>query len=212
MFSFDARAKINYVSLHDVLSKKGEPLSLKLNIVEEQPNATLQFVLEAQGDAIVLDYQRLNQFMLKLSSINVLIGQGIIHIYELNNNRWTKVKLIKLPKGSGLSATSLVSNSANVSIEDKKPEIKIIKEDCVLNNQPEETLWHIASRYEKQWKTNIYGAMVAIYNKNVNKFFEKNIEKLITGSILLCPSNKALQLLGDKIEMKAIFNNLKRID
>jgi len=235
-----AYAKVDYFSLHDITSAAGEPLAVKMNIIEVNSSTPLQFVLERQGEGIVLKYERINQFMLTLIHTEALRGQGTIHAYEYQKNRWMRVKSVKLPilnqtdKSTAISQkdinslptktktktkTKIQTNTKSIVTHNKRASLnrngnipkQASTKECFIQHDEKETLWSIASRHQFIWKTSVYGAMIAIYSANANKFSDKHILKLMKASPLKCPSNGLLQSIGSKEKMKLQFQQLTQV-
>lgn len=76
---------------------------------------------------------------------------------------------------------------------------------CLLNYQRGETLWRIGNRYAPQWHTNVYGAMLAIYESNPNAFAKQKIAALRSDANLSCPSASVLAKHQDAVAAKAEF-------
>ncbi len=195
---FISHAKVDYISLHEIETPARQPLSVKLNIVEKQQESQLYFTLLNQNAETLLDYQRINEHMLRLKSPHYIIGKATILVYEFEQNAWKKKHSID------------ISNSLIVTEADKKALAKAakIKTQCLLIHQPKETLWNIASRYKEKWRVDVFSAMLAIYKSNLNKFTNQHISQLINNAELTCPSRKTITMMGNKAEMKAEFNRL----
>lgn len=193
-----SHAKVNYISLHEIESSARQPLSVKLNIVEIEQESQLKFTLVSQNAETVLDYKRLNNFMLRLKSPHYIIGKASVLVYEFEQNTWRQTHSID------------ISNSLIVTEIDKKTLAKDteIKTPCRLIHEPKETLWSIASRYKGKWNVDVFTAMLAIYKSNLNKFAKQHIGQLIDNVELACPSTKTITMTGNKAEMKAEFNRL----
>jgi FimV-like protein len=73
-----------------------------------------------------------------------------------------------------------------------------VKGQCVLPYTQGETLWRIASHYALSWQINVYGAMLAIYNTNPKAFADEDVQGLIKGAVLICPTGKELSQYVDK--------------
>lgn len=76
---------------------------------------------------------------------------------------------------------------------------------CLLNYQSGETLWRIGNRYAAQWQTNVYGAMLAIYESNPNAFAKQKIGALRSDANLNCPSASVLAKHQDAVAAKVEF-------
>lgn len=195
-----SHAQVDYISLHEIESSARQPLSVKLNIVQIHKESQLKFVLVNQNVVTALDYQPLNNFMLRLKSPHYIIGKASILLYELEQNAWQQTHSVD------------ISNSLIATEIDKKAIVKAteIATQCQLIREPKETLWSVASRYKNKWNVDVYSAMVVIYRTNLNKFAKQHIGKLNSNVELTCPSKKTITMLGDKAEMKAEFNKLNR--
>jgi FimV-like protein len=73
-----------------------------------------------------------------------------------------------------------------------------VKGQCTLPYNQGETLWRIASHYGLSWQINVYGAMLAIYNTNPKAFVDENVQGLMKGAVLICPTAKELSQYVDK--------------
>ena len=194
-------AKVDYVSLHEIETQARQPLSVKLNIVETHQESQLYFTLLNQNVETVLDYQRINNHMLRLKSPHYIIGKASILVYELEHNAWRQTHSVN------------ISNSLTVTKIDKLTlaQASKIKTQCLLIHEPKETLWTIASKYKDKWGVDIFSAMLAIYKSNLNKFTEQHIGQLIKNVELVCPSRKTITMMGKKAEMKIEFHRLNNI-
>jgi hypothetical protein len=194
-----SHAKVDYISLHEIENSARQPLSVTLNIVETHPESQLKFTLLYQNRQTLLDYQRINNHILRLKSPHSIIGKASVLVYEIKQNAWRKTYSVD------------ISNSLFVTELDKKSLAKSaeVKTQCRLIHEPKETLWSIASRYKDKWRVDIFSAMLAIYKSNLNKFTKQHIGQLIKNSELACPSTKTITMMGGKTEMKAEFNRLK---
>ena len=195
-----SHAKIDYISLHEIESSARQPLSVKLNIVEVDQESQLKFTLVSQDTETILDYQRINNYMLRLKSPHYITGKASVLVYEFEQNSWQQTHSVD------------VSNSLTVTETDKIASTKAtdLKTQCKLIRKPKETLWSIASRYKDKWSVDIYSAMLAIYKSNINKFAKQHIGQLIKNSELSCPSTETITMMGKKKEMKAEFNQLNK--
>jgi hypothetical protein len=64
-----SHAKVGYISLHEIKTPPRQPLSVKLNIVETHPKRQLNFTLLSQNTETLLDYQRINDYMVRLKAL-----------------------------------------------------------------------------------------------------------------------------------------------
>lgn len=201
IFPAITHAQVDYISLHEIESSDRQPLSVKLNIVENDQESQLKFTLVNQNIETLLSYQRINKYMLRLKSPHYVIGEASILVHEFEQNAWRKTHSVN------------ISNSLVVTDIDKEALAKTaeMKTQCRLIREPKETLWSIASRYKSKWNVDVYGAMVAIYKSNLNKFAKQHIGQLISDVELACPSTKIIATMGEKSKMKAEFNRLNQL-
>lgn len=220
IFPFYSYANITYVSLHEIESIEHQQLSLTLNIVEEAPTLPVKFVLQSQKTRTPLSFQRLNKYMLRLTSPNLLIGKGAVHVYQLEGDAWRLIKRVKisneliplkLASKAHLNTQKILNTNIAKSVTTKSNTNKVATKNqthCILSKQPKETLWAIASRYKTPWNVDIYSAMIAIYRSNLTHFSQQHIGQLINEVTLTCPSNELIKSMGTKEEMKAEFTRL----
>lgn len=197
-FSTLCNAKVNYISIHEIESSPRKPFSAKLNIVEKNLKSQLKFTLITQNKETLLEYKRLNKYMLRLKSPISIIGSASIVVYEFEQGIWEKTHSLDI--SNSLVATKIEKNTFK-----EKPGITT---QCRLIRSPRETLWSIASRYKNDWNLDIFSAMLVIYKSNSNKFTNKHIGQLMNDGDLICPSKQMLAKMGSKDEMKAEFNRL----
>ncbi|GGB62896.1 hypothetical protein K8B83_04140 [Shewanella inventionis] len=81
-------------------------------------------------------------------------------------------------------------------------------EGCNILKQPNDSLWKIAVRYRKQWGSNIYGAMLALYEANPQAFYQNKISMLQMESSLRCPPASILVKYQNVAVDRATFDNL----
>jgi len=193
-----SHAKVDYISLHEIESSERQPLSVKLNIVEKHQESQLKFTLLNQNTETTLDYQRINNYMLRLKSPHYIIGKASILVYEFEQYTWIRTNSVDI-------SNTLIATEIDQKTLSNVPKIKT---QCRLIHEPNETLWSIASRYKDNWNVDVFSAMLAIYKSNLNKFAKQHIGQLINNVELACPSTKTLTMMGEKAEMKAEFNRL----
>lgn len=80
--------------------------------------------------------------------------------------------------------------------------------DCIINKSVEDTLWNLGLSNAKQWGTNVFGAMIAIYETNPDAFIDHNIQKLKADSKLNCPSGEILAQFQSPNQDKLSFDAL----
>lgn len=206
LLPFQSYAKIDYISLHEIESATKDPLTAKLNIVEKHQELRMKFSLIYENTETPLDYERLNDYMLRVKSPHIISDKATIIVYEFIYNAWRRTYAINLFN----SASSVKIQNNPVKRKEQKTSKKLIelKGDCEIIRKPKETLWSIASRYKDKWNVDIYSAMIAIYKSNLNKFSKQHIGSLMASEDLTCPTTEMLSMMGKKAEMKAEFKLL----
>ncbi|WP_153913839.1 FimV/HubP family polar landmark protein [Shewanella sp. TC10] len=115
---------------------------------------------------------------------------------------------------SAIKVTNATSDEARVatlpSTETTASSEPIMSADCIIERSNSDTLWRIASRYYKQWNTNVYGAMLAIYDANPNGFSKQKIHLIRQDVTLGCPSQTQLNQYVSKAEDKLTFEALQQ--
>ncbi|UJF21996.1 hypothetical protein [Shewanella sp. OMA3-2] len=79
---------------------------------------------------------------------------------------------------------------------------------CTINKSVEDTLWKLGTSHAKSWGTNVFGAMIAIYETNPDAFINHNIQKLKADSTLNCPSGETLAQFQSPNQDKLSFDAL----
>ena len=110
--------------------------------------------------------------MLRLKGNQAIKGKAAIIVYQSIDNTWKEIKKINLKT---LPIIPNIGLPKSPPLIEPKKQIKAIMNNtarlpsanaCILNLQPHETLWGVASRYKKQWDIDIYSAMIAIFTQN----------------------------------------------
>ena len=216
-------AQIKHISLHDIESSSEQAVSIKLNIVEKKAKP-LKFTLVSQNTEWPLEFKRLNEYMLRVKGSTPLKVPARINVYEKHAEQWLKVKEVPLSKERATlasdktiitTATKPNDNFSTTSIKNNIPPVVTQTgsnepaQQCLLSRKNNnETLWSIASRYKVNWNTDVYSAMIAIYETNLAQFNNQHIGQLKSGALLVCPSQQALAKLGDKKQMQQQFEQL----
>jgi hypothetical protein len=111
----------------------------------------------------------------------------------VNNNQTARNDQAKKAKKK-LSAA--LTNEAEVKSQTQN--VAQAKGICTLPYTQGESLWRIASHYALSWQINVYGAMLAIYNANLKAFADEDVQGLMKGAVLICPTAKELSQYVDK--------------
>lgn len=220
-----ANAEVDYVSLNEIESAERQPLFLRINLVEKGRSLPLRFTLASEGVETEMAYHRLNDFMVRLASQRHVQGQATVYIYQFDGKEWARVASVDVsndlkPRNNVQQAPTQIAaspatdhhaQSQKDNPEKKDTAVQQINDDCMLSRTPKETLWSIASRYKAQWKTDVFSAMLAIFQSNPTKFNNGHINQLIDGVQLVCPQRKTLEMMGDKEAMRTEFFRLKAL-
>ncbi|RHW74733.1 FimV/HubP family polar landmark protein [Colwellia sp. RSH04] len=217
LVSFSCIADVIHLSLHNIESAPKRPLIVKLNIVEKEAKP-LKFSLVNQNVESPLQSERLNDFMIKLTSPHYISGAAAIHVYEQSNNRWMQIDSISLTDSNETENLTEITQNKHEHLTQKQIEPTVIvsplsinSQNCLLTRQAKETLWSIASRYKESLKLDTYSTIIAIYNSNMSQFNKRHINLLRNGATLKCPSNEVLATLGSKAGMKEEFERLSQL-
>ena len=81
---------------------------------------------------------------------------------------------------------------------------------CSIDKLPKDNLWRVAVRNHQQLNTNVYGAMLAIFDANPDAFYKQKIYLLMADSHLDCPSNTVLLKYQDAAKDKLTYEALER--
>jgi len=87
-------------------------------------------------------------------------------------------------------------------------EEQLTSTECSIDKQPDDSLWSVAATYHKSWNTNIFGAMLAMYDANPNAFAQQKINFLRADAKLSCPSKDILEQYHDAQADKVKFDDL----
>ena len=79
-----------------------------------------------------------------------------------------------------------------------EPEIQILTEDQYGPIQETETLWRVSTVVRPDNSVSIYQTLIAIYKSNPDAFFEGDINKIISGSIINIPSKEFIEQQTDQ--------------
>lgn len=225
-----ASAKLDYASLHEIESTERKPLFLRLNIVNKGQDLPLKFMLLSQNIETDMAAHRINNYMVRLASLRSAIGESYIVVYEFDGQVWNKATQVDISnqltgedfntekfnaeefKTANFTTVNSKTSNTPVKIETSKRSNQLTTNvsDCIIERAPKETLWRIASRYKKEWRVDIYTAMVAIFIANKNKFTQQHIAHLIENKVLECPTSESLKMLSEKGGMDIEFYRLEK--
>ena len=123
-----------------------------------------------------------------------------------DNNSAKKVVEAKPAKTANIQQSQVTLKSASAS----NAATPIVNQDCVIERTDSDTLWRIASRYKNQWQTNVYGAMLALYDANIEAFSKQKIHLIRQDVTLVCPSQSQLNQYVSKPDNKVEFEVLQQ--
>ncbi|MCH1918110.1 hypothetical protein L9G15_01555 [Shewanella sp. A3A] len=98
---------------------------------------------------------------------------------------------------------TLAANTASMSSGDSA-----IVAGCTIDYNGEQTLWRLATRYSKEWQTNVYAAALGIFESNPKAFAKGKPSGLRRDAVLRCPSMDALVQYADKSTAEKKFDSL----
>ncbi|WP_137224744.1 FimV/HubP family polar landmark protein [Shewanella sp. MEBiC00475] len=225
-------AQVSHISIDTIPFESGQSPRLTVNIITDQHDLSrLTFYLrQIYQDNIVLEKLEVEQ---RDGDVFVLSGTEKIRdkdaaliVSEYRNAKWLQyspVPLFTHPMTQSqhqpvaiktMKSASALSTSISTPISRKAsaiPQLTTTQKnlnDCNINQLPNDTLWKIAVRYRKQWNSNIYGAMLALYQTNPSAFYQNKISFLELGSSLRCPSMATISRYQNVAVDKITFENL----
>ncbi|QDE32846.1 FimV/HubP family polar landmark protein [Shewanella polaris] len=222
-------AQISNISIDTIPFESGQSPKLTVNIITDQDDLSrLTFYLrQIYQDNIVLEKLDVEQ---RDGDVFVLSGTEKIRdrdaaliVSEYRNAKWLQyspvplfpqtvtqsrhqpvaIKTMKSPSVA-LSASKLDPTSRNTTALPTQQRLN----NCKISPLQDDTLWNIAVRYRKQWGSNIYGAMLALYHTNPSAFYHGKIRLLKRGRSLDCPSVEMLSNYQNVAADKTTFDNL----
>lgn len=104
---------------------------------------------------------------------------------------------------TAMPVVALATNTASVPSGNSS-----VDQACTLEYNGEQTLWRLASRYSKEWQTNVYAAALGIFESNPKAFAKGKPSGLKRDAILHCPNIEALAQYGDKSSAEKKFDSL----
>ncbi|MCT8988008.1 FimV/HubP family polar landmark protein [Shewanella phaeophyticola] len=225
-------AEVSHISIDTAAFERGKLPTLTVNVVTEHHDLSrLTFYLrQIYQDNIVLeklDVERQGNDVFLLNGKEQLRDpDAALIVSEYRNAKWQQyspvplfspvlqvsnhhpvaIKKMKLPSSSIPASTATVSR-----VVDSTPvlaQTQELLEGCNILKQSDDSLWKIAVRYRKQWNSNIYGAMLALYESNPQAFYQGNINMLQLDSSLRCPPADILVKYQNVKADRITFDNL----
>lgn len=212
--------KVNFIGEHTDLSL------YQFAIKQTQNQQTIMQVLIAE---------KINPYLLHVQGDKEVTDTGAeLVVSRLQNNHWAAIITLALfdapvsNKSAPLNPTAIVpvrvnqiadtsKNSSSTLVNSvqsmpvsptqvnrQKPQPHV-EANCIIERNNNDTLWKIANRYKGQWNTNVYGAMLAIFESNLMAFSQQRIHLLLKDVPLICPSNVILTEYNDKSADRRVF-------
>ncbi|AZG71824.1 FimV/HubP family polar landmark protein [Shewanella livingstonensis] len=225
-------AEVSHISIDTTPFESGQTPKLTVNIITDHHDLSrLTFYLrQIYRDNIVLEKLTVEQ---SNSDVFVLSGTEKIRdpdaaliVSEYRNAKWLQYSpvplftqavaqsryqpvAIKTMKSAATLSTSIPTpiNRKPISPVNMAPTQAVLS-NCKIIHLPDDSLWKIAVRYRKQWNSNIYGAMLALYQTNPSAFYQHKISLLQLDSILSCPSIETLSRYQNVMVDRVTFDNL----
>lgn len=224
-------AEVSHISIDTAAFERGKLPTLTVNVVTEHHDLSrLTFYLrQIYQDNIVLeklDVERQGNDVFLLNGKEQLRDpDAALIVSEYRNAKWQQyspvplfspvlqasnhhpvaIKKMKLPAAS---TPSQVTMSRVVDSTPVLSQTQELLEGCNILKQPDDSLWKIAVRYRKQWNSNIYGAMLALYQANPQAFSQGKISMLQLDSSLRCPPADILVKYQNVKADRVTFDNL----
>ncbi|MCL1142083.1 FimV/HubP family polar landmark protein [Shewanella gaetbuli] len=234
LFSDSLSAAVAHVSINSRQFEINQTPKLKLNFVAHEKTLThFRFMIAEPETAQtqILTEQVINSYLVGLSgNVQVNHPDASLVIMQLIDDQWQVISQLALfdaplsEKSAALSREASSHASLNKSANRTKKTRQAekgndspqwrnsaynAKTDCRLERSETDTLWKIASRYYSQWNTNIYGAMLAIFETNSTAFKDHKIHLISKNAPLMCPSANKLAEYHDKAADKQLFEILE---
>lgn len=219
--SLQVTAAIEHISLNKLQFIQGESVDMRINLVAEPKDIQrLEFVLWQQSGSEKLMVQPVGSYMLQLLGFEPVTDPNAyiaVRVHVIDN--WqplTRLALFRnateLPDYTNLmtAARDEIAIANEIQSDQKRSSGDPGAQNCTIVYQPQETLWRIGTRYAKQWNTNVYSAMLAIFEANQNSFKSNNINLLMSGSVLDCPMENAWLQFGNAAQAKQKFSQLSQ--
>lgn len=208
--------KVNFIDKHLDLSL------YQFAIKQTQDQNTIMQVLLAEV---------INAYLLHVQGDKAVIDSGAeLVVSKLQNDHWTPIMALALfdapishrsaalipagivpVMGDKITEIPINSNTSTIVSSVKPTEVNMqktqpyIEDNCTIKRSNADTLWKIANRYKDQWNTNVYGAMLAIFEANLIAFSKQRIHLLLKDVPLICPTNTILAEYEDKSADRRVF-------
>jgi FimV-like protein len=225
-------AQVSHISIDTIPFESGQSPKLTVQIITDQHDLSRLtfYVRQIYQNNIVLEKLTIER---RDGDVFVLNGAEKIHdpdaaliVSEYRNAKWLQYSPVSLFSQAIVQsqyqpvAVKTMKSSAALSTSKPKPishkasaipQVAPTQKNlnyCQINQLSNDTLWKIAVRYRKQWNSNIYGAMLALYETNPSAFYQDKISLLKVGSALRCPSVATISRYQNVAVDRITFDNL----
>ncbi|KFZ37807.1 hypothetical protein HR45_08095 [Shewanella mangrovi] len=131
-----------------------------------------------------------------------------LSLYRDVNGSDATTEVIATPKVNTTTAVKSAAAEAAIQSASAKAKLPELQQRCLLEYDGKQTLWRLASRYAKEWHTNIYAAALGILEANPQAFYQGNPASLRSDAKLRCPSESILAQYADKTVAEKKFDAL----
>jgi FimV-like protein len=217
------RLKVNVVAQNDDVSRLGFYIRQLDNGNVEQQKLTVnrinRFLFQLSGTDVVSDPNA--QLMITQDTAAGVATLAVMAIFDApySVNSAILVSNVDNQQTSPVANTPVMSASKTRQVdnslaqESSLPASSRVKSAqqvrCLIERDNSDTLWRIANRYKEQWHTSVYGAMLAIFETNLQAFSKQKIHLLVKDVQLNCPSTAILAEYNNKVFDKKVFEMIE---
>lgn len=199
----------------------------------------LQFLVRQADGEERLSLEALNSFKIKVAGIEKVTDKNaVLIVREYRINRWNQLKVISLfnealPESAMNSYYTSDRAKAKVSEQGTQMSDAIMADDklaaalgwgeepststisfnsrhgCDLAFNGKESLWRVANRQVQRWGVSAYGAMLAIYETNLQAFNRQSIHGLRADAKLECPLPAVIDKYRDSTQAEKVFSAME---
>ncbi|MCW3170876.1 FimV/HubP family polar landmark protein [Shewanella subflava] len=220
-------AEVSHVSINSRQFDLNQVPSLKVNFISKHKDLNQFYFTIKQGSGqhaveLTLAASRINPYLIHLhGDTKVTDNHATLSVSIFRNADWVQIATLPIfdaPKSNNSAAltsslqqhqTQLKSkkavetnNAMHPLVKETSPLVDIMQlpamiPNCYVERSDTETLWKIANRYKAQWNTNVYGAMLALFEANQKAFSKQRIHLLRQDASLNCPAAHILAQYHD---------------
>ncbi|GAA0790462.1 hypothetical protein GCM10009443_27490 [Mucilaginibacter ginsenosidivorans] len=232
-------AEVSHVSINSRQFDINQVPSLKVNFISKHKDLNQFYFIIKQGSGQyaveqTLVANRINPYLIHLhGNTNITDSHATLSVSIFRNADWVQIAALPIfdaPKSNNAAALTpslqphqpqltpqkaVVTNSAKHQlVKETSPLADIMQlpamvQNCNVDRSDSETLWKIANRYKAQWNTNVYGAMLALYEANQHAFSKQRIHLLRKDVSLNCPAAHILAQYHDVSVDRRTFEALQ---